>query len=48
MIDFMKSNKKNNDKKINLILLRKIGKPTAPNSMKMSTRELQKLIPKII
>ena len=48
MIDFMKSDKKNNDKKINLILLRKIGKPTAPNSMKMSTRELQKLIPKII
>ena len=44
----MTKDKKNNDKKINLILLKKIGQPTLPNSYKISTYELKKIFNKII
>jgi 3-dehydroquinate synthase/shikimate kinase/3-dehydroquinate synthase len=48
IINFMKVDKKNNDKKINLILLKKIGKTTIPGKYKMSAEELKKIVPKII
>ena len=38
------SNKKNNDEKINFILLNKIGKTTMPNKYKISINELKKNI----
>jgi len=44
----MASDKKNNDKKINLILLKKIGQTTLPNAYKISTSELKKIFNKII
>ena len=40
--------KKNNDKNINLILLRKIGLTTQPNMCKISSIELKKKFNKII
>ena len=46
--DYMMIDKKNNDKKINLILLKKIGKTTKPNSYKISYIELKKILNKII
>ena len=45
---YMSSDKKNNDKKINLILLKKIGQTTRPNMYKISTIELKKVFNKII
>ena len=48
IINFMKVDKKNNDKKINLILLKNIGKTTMPGKYKMSAEELKKILPKII
>jgi len=45
---YMNSDKKNNDKKINLILLRKIGQTTQPNMCKISSTELKKVFSKII
>ena len=45
---YMNSDKKNNDKKINLILLRKIGQTTQPNMCKISSTELKKIFNKII
>ena len=45
---YMSSDKKNNDKKINLILLRKIGLTTQPNMYKISSVELKKLFNRII
>jgi 3-dehydroquinate synthase len=48
IISFMTNDKKNNDKKINLILLKKIGLTTKPGSQKFSGIELKKLIKKII
>jgi 3-dehydroquinate synthase len=48
IIEHMTKDKKNNDKKINLILLKKIGQPTLPNSYKISTYELKKIFNKII
>ena len=40
--------KKNNDKKINFILLKKIGLTTQPNMCKISSTELKKIFNKII
>ena len=40
--------KKNNDNKINFILLKKIGKTTSPGDHKLSTSELKKYFPKLI
>jgi 3-dehydroquinate synthetase len=48
IVKHMTNDKKNNDKKINLILLKKIGLTTMPNSYKISTIELKKVFNKII
>jgi 3-dehydroquinate synthase len=48
IINFMTNDKKNNDPKINLILLKKIGKTTTPGKHKISSKELYKIIGKII
>jgi len=48
IVDHMCNDKKNNDKKINLILLRKIGIPTPPNAYKISPNELKKVFSQII
>ena len=42
LILFLKNDKKNNDQKINFILLKRIGKTTEPNKYKISTQELKK------
>ena len=47
IIEFMKNDKKNNDEKINLILLKKIGKTTKPGDYKLSTKELKKISQKL-
>ena len=41
LIPYLKNDKKNNDEKINFILLRKIGKTTVPNKYKISLKELK-------
>jgi len=46
--DYMNADKKNNDKKINLILLKKIGQTTQPNMYKISNIELKRVFNKII
>jgi len=46
--EYMSSDKKNNDKKINLILLKTIGQTTQPNMYKISSDELKKVFNKII
>jgi len=46
--EYMTADKKNNDKNINLILLRKIGLTTQPNMCKISSIELKKKFNKII
>ena len=48
IIKFMNNDKKNNDKKINLILLRKIGKTTEPGKFKMTIKEINSIFSKII
>ena len=48
LIKHMVNDKKNNDSKINFILLKRIGKTTQPNKYKMSTKELKKIFHKII
>ena len=48
IVEHMTSDKKNNDKKINLILLKKIGQTTLPNSYKISKQEMKKIFNKII
>ena len=48
IISNMISDKKNNDKKINLILLKKIGQTTLPNNYKISISQLKKMFIKII
>jgi 3-dehydroquinate synthetase len=48
IVEHMSNDKKNNDKRINLILLKKIGETTLPNSYKISSQELKKKIDKII
>ena len=42
LIPFLKNDKKNNDEKINFILLKKIGMTTQPNKYKISVEELKK------
>ena len=44
LIPYLKNDKKNNDEKINFILLRKIGKTTIPNKYKISINNLKKHI----
>ncbi len=44
LIPYLKNDKKNNDEKINFILLNKIGKTTMPNKYKISISELKKNI----
>ena len=41
LIPYIKNDKKNNDDKINFILLRKIGKTTLPNKYKISVNKLK-------
>ena len=48
LIPYLKHDKKNNDSKINFILLKNIGKTTEPNKNKISTIKLKKLTDKII
>ena len=48
IVEHMRNDKKNNDKKINLILLKKVGQTTLPNAYKISVRELKKVFNKII
>ena len=43
LIPLLKNDKKNNDEKINFILLKKIGKTTLPNKYKISINNLKKL-----
>jgi len=44
LIPYLKNDKKNNDEKINFILLNRIGKTTMPNKNKISINELNKLV----
>jgi len=46
--NYMSADKKNNDKKINLILLKRIGQTTQPNMYKISSNELKNVFNKII
>jgi 3-dehydroquinate synthase len=48
IIQHMTNDKKNNDNKINLILLKKIGQTTLPNTYKISVSELKKVFNSII
>ena len=48
IIEYMRADKKNNDRKINLILLKEIGLNTQPNKYKISIVELKKMFSKII
>ena len=41
LIPFLKHDKKNNDEKINFLLLKRIGRTNLPNKFKISTRELK-------
>ena len=47
IVNFMVNDKKNEDNKISLILLRKIGKTTIPGSIKISVGEMKKIMRKI-
>ena len=42
LIPYLKNDKKNNDDKINFILIKNIGNPTKPNSFKISVSNLKK------
>ena len=44
LIPFLKNDKKNNDEKINFILIKKIGKTALPNQYKISINELKKKV----
>ena len=44
IIHFMKKDKKNLNEKINLILLKKIGKTTKPNSLALDGNEIKKFL----
>ena len=43
LVPYLKNDKKNDDEKINFILLKKIGSTTQPNKFKISTKNLIKL-----
>ena len=47
IVEYMKSDKKNKDNRINLILLKRIGKTTRPDSIKMSEMQVIKILKKI-
>ena len=47
IVYYMINDKKNNDNKINLILIKKIGKTTVPGSIKMSPLQMKIMIKKI-
>ena len=47
IVNYMANDKKNNDDKINLILLRRIGKTTKPGDIKMSLSQMKNIIKKI-
>ena len=44
IISFMKNDKKNLNEKINLILIKKIGKTTQPNSFAVNSSEIKKFL----
>ena len=44
LIPFLKNDKKNDDEKINFLLLKQIGKTSLPNKFKISTKELKKKV----
>jgi len=44
IIYFIKKDKKNTNKKINLILLKKVGKTIKPNSFNIDTQNLKKFL----
>ena len=48
IVDFMEIDKKNIDNKINLILLKKIGKTTNPGDYRISPKEMRRIFSKII
>ena len=48
IFSFIRNDKKNNDNKINLILLRKIGKTTTPGKFKFTLKDLKAIFKKII
>ena len=47
IVEHMRNDKKNKDSRINLILLKSIGKTTRPDSIKISPKQMQKVIRKI-
>ena len=47
LIPYLKNDKKNNDEKINFILINKIGKTAMPNKHKISIKELKKNIKRL-
>ena len=48
IVHFMINDKKNDDQKINLILLKSIGKTTKPGAFKLSIREMKKYFPRLL
>ena len=44
IIHFMKKDKKNTDNKINLILLKKLGKTTKPKKIALNSNEIKKFL----
>ena len=42
LIPYLNQDKKNNDDKVNFILLKKIGKTDLPNKFKISAKQLKK------
>ena len=42
LVPYLKNDKKNNDEKINFILLNRIGKTSQPNKYKISIKELKR------
>tara|TARA_A100001011_G_scaffold396908_1_gene496309 strand:- start:303 stop:1412 length:1110 start_codon:yes stop_codon:yes gene_type:complete len=48
IVNFMVVDKKNYDKKINLILIKRIGKTTRPGQYRLSPNEMKKVLKKII
>ena len=47
IVNYMVNDKKNNDDKINLILIRGIGKTTLPGSIKMSQKQMKIMLKRI-
>ena len=48
LIPYLKNDKKNNDNKINFILLKKIGTTTSPNRNKITEKNLKKMVKGLI